>query len=169
MDNSFLAVSNINHKYIVVEKRNLWKNNQQPNYSIFLITSTKGHECVHQRICCNRFSRSSIPEYIAEHSIAIADVVHRCRGILSKSYVYDILNGTKRNPSRDVVLLLCIAVHADRKQTRRLLEKYGHRDLYAKDTRDIIIATYINNKEYDIDRINDELFQYHLSPLSTEH
>ena len=60
------------------------------------------------------------PEYIAEHSIAIADVVHRCRGILSKSYVYDILNGTKRNPSRDVVLLLCIAVHADRKQTSRL-------------------------------------------------
>ena len=95
--------------------------------------------------------------------------MNRCRGILSKSYVYDILNGTKRNPSRDVVLLLCIAVHADRKQTRRLLEKYGHRDLYAKDTRDIIIATYINNKEYDIDRINDELFQYHLSPLSTEH
>lgn len=36
------------------------------------------------------------PEYIAEHSIAIADVVHRCRGILSKSYVYDILNGSKR-------------------------------------------------------------------------
>lgn len=53
------------------------------------------------------------PEYIAEHGIAIADVVNRCRGILSKSYVYDILNGTKRNPSRDVVLLLCIAVHAD--------------------------------------------------------
>ena len=48
------------------------------------------------------------PEYIAEHGIAIADVVNRCRGILSKSYVYDILNGTKRNPSRDVVLLLCI-------------------------------------------------------------
>ena len=69
------------------------------------------------------------PEYIAEHSIAIADVVHRCRGILSKSYVYDILNGTKRNPSRDVVLLLCIAVQADRKQKRRLLEKYRHRDL----------------------------------------
>lgn len=98
------------------------------------------------------------------NGIAIADVVNRCRGILSKSYVYDILNGTKRNPSRDVVLLLCIAVHADRKQTRRLLEKYGHRDLYAKDTRDIIIATYINNKEYDIDRINDDYFStiYHL-------
>lgn len=109
------------------------------------------------------------PEYIAEHDIVVADIVQRCHGILSKSYVYDILNGTKRNPSRDVVLLLCIAVRADRKQTRRLLEKYGHRDLYAKDTRDIIIATYINNKEYDIDRINDELFQYHLSPLSTEH
>lgn len=128
----------------------------------------KDMKCVHQRICCNRFSRSSIPEYSPNMALP-ADVDERCRGILSKSYVYDILNGTKRNPSRDVVLLLCIAVHADRKQTRRLLEKYGHRDLYAKDTRDIIIATYINNKEYDIDRINDELFQYHLSPLSTEH
>lgn len=108
-------------------------------------------------------------EYVAEHNIVVADIVHRCHGLLSKSYIYDILNGTKRNPSRDVVLLLCIAIHTDRKQTRRLLEKYGHRDLYAKDTRDIIIATYINNKEYDIDRINDELFQYHLLPLSTDH
>ena len=40
------------------------------------------------------------PEYIAEHGIAIADVVKRCRGILSKSYVYDILNGTKRSVPR---------------------------------------------------------------------
>ena len=91
------------------------------------------------------------------------------RGLISKSYVYDILGGVKTNPSRDIVLILCIAAGMDRKLVRRVLENYGHRDLYVKDTRDIIIATYINNKEYDIDRINDELFQYHLSPLSTEH
>ena len=84
------------------------------------------------------------------------------RGLISKSYVYDILGGVKTNPSRDIVLILCIAAGMDRKLVRRVLENYGHRDLYVKDTRDIIIATYI----YDLDRLNDELFRYGLATLN---
>ena len=71
----------------------------------------------------------------------------------------------KTNPSRDVLLILCIAAKMDRKSTRRMLEVYGHRDLYVKDTRDIIIATYINNKNFDIDAINEELYRYGLATL----
>lgn len=52
--------------------------------------------------------------------------------------------------------------------TRRVLETYHHRDLYAKDTRDIIIATYINNKDYVLDSINDELARYQLPLLNAE-
>ena len=89
-----------------------------------------------------------------------------CRGLISKSYVYDILGGVKTNPSRDIVLILCIAAGMDRKLVRRVLENYGHRDLYVKDTRDIIIATYINNQIYDLDRINDDLFRYELATLN---
>ena len=48
----------------------------------------------------------------------------------------------------------------DRKMTRRVLEVYGHGDLYAKDTRDIIIATYINNQEFDLNEINDKFSEY---------
>lgn len=106
-------------------------------------------------------------EYIADHKISASTIIHNSKGLISKSYIYDILNGNKKNPSRDILLVLCIAAHMDRKFTRRILETYGHRDLYAKDTRDIIIATYINNKKYDLDAINDELYHYKLPTLPT--
>lgn len=102
-------------------------------------------------------------DYIAENKIVPADIVKNCSGFISKSYVYDILNGKKENPSRDVILMLCISAHMDRKMTRRVLEVYGHRDLYAKDTRDIIIATYINNQEFDLNEINDKFSEYGLT------
>ncbi len=111
-------------------------------------------------------NNSIFSEYFAEHDIKTSDVVKKCEGMLSKSYIYDILNGNKTNPARDILLILCIVCGMDRKFTRRILENYGQRDLYAKDTRDIIIATYINNKIYDIQKINDELYRYGLPVLN---
>lgn len=113
----------------------------------------------------DRMNTSVFSEYIAEHNLSVSAIVQNCNGLISKSYIYDILNGTKTNPSRDVLLILCIAAKMDRKSTRRMLEVYGHRDLYVKDTRDIIIATYINNKNFDIDAINEELYRYGLATL----
>lgn len=107
-------------------------------------------------------------EYIAEHNITTSSVVKNCTGFISKSYIYEILSGIKTQPSRDIIVILCIAAHMDRKITRRVLETYHHRDLYAKDTRDIIIATYINNKDYNLDAINDELARYQLPLLNAE-
>ena len=109
----------------------------------------------------NRFA-----EYLMEHNIPNAVIVRRCEGILSKSYIYDLINAKKQNPSRDVVLILCISMEMDRKMTRRMLENYGHRDLYPKDTRDIILATCINNRIYDLDTINAELDRYHVPLLN---
>lgn len=105
-------------------------------------------------------------EYIAGHNIEVSEIVKRSRGLVSKSYIYDILGGVKKNPSRDILLILCIASRMDRKYVRRVLENYGQRDLYVKDTRDIIIATYINNQIYDLDQLNDELFRYDLPTLN---
>lgn len=105
-------------------------------------------------------------EYIAEHNIAVSEIVRRSKGLVSKSYIYDILGGVKKNPSRDILMILCIACRMDRKYVRRVLENYGQRDLYVKDTRDIIIATYINNRIYDLDQLNDELFRYDLPTLN---
>ena len=106
-------------------------------------------------------------EYMSSNNISAASVVNACNGYISKSYVYDILSGNKTNPSRDIVLVLCIALHMNKKMTRRLLENYNHRDLYLKDPRDIIIATYINTEIYNIDEINDELSKYSLPLFAT--
>ena len=48
-------------------------------------------------------------EYFASHSITTAEIVSRCKGLISKSYIYDLLNGQKTQPSRDIVLMLCPA------------------------------------------------------------
>lgn len=111
---------------------------------------------------------SIFSEYMAEHSISAATIARNCSGLISKSYVYELLSGTKLHPSRDIILILCIAASMDRKMTRRVLENYHHRDLYAKDTRDIIIATYINTKTFDLNQINDELDKYQLPLLNEE-
>lgn len=111
---------------------------------------------------------SIFSEYIAQHDITVSSIVKNCNGLISRSYVYDILNGTKKNPSRDILLILCLASKMDIKSTRRILENYHHRELYAKDTRDIIIATYINLEDFDISHINDELHRYDLPLLCTD-
>lgn len=126
----------------------------------------KDLDCYIQHYGTTETNTSVFSEYLAEHNLSASVIVKRCNGLISKSYVYDILNGTKKNPSRDILLILCIAANMNRKSTRRILEVYGHRDLYAKDTRDIILATYINNENYDFDSINQELYRYHLPILN---
>ncbi|MCI5937371.1 MAG: hypothetical protein MRZ36_05210 [Eubacterium sp.] len=111
---------------------------------------------------------SIFSEYIAAHDIPVSSIVKNCNGLISRSYVYDILNGTKKNPSRDILLILCLASKMNMKSTRRILENYHHRELYAKDTRDIIIATYINHEDFDISHINDELHRYGLPLLGAD-
>ncbi len=101
-----------------------------------------------------------ISNYIGQKDMQLSRVYANCAGYISKSYFYDIINGTKVAPSRDVALIICLAAHLDKKQTRRVLESYGHRDLYLKDTRDIIIATHINNEDFSIDMINEDLYAH---------
>lgn len=107
-------------------------------------------------------------DYIADNNnnMTTAKIIHNCSGFISRSYAYDILNGaTNKHPGRDILLILCISAHMERKMIRRVLETYHHRELYLKDPRDLIIATYINNKDYDLSAINDELYKYNLPLL----
>ncbi len=111
----------------------------------------------------HQFSNSAsehFSKYFSTHDIKASAIVKECQGYISKSYIYDILSGKKTNPSRDNVILICLAAHMDLKMTKRTLEIFGHRPLYPKDNRDAIIAICINNKVYDIANINDRLFEH---------
>jgi len=109
---------------------------------------------------------NTLTEYLISRKISTGTLYQNCSEYLSKSYVYDIVNNKKKNPSRDVVLILCIAAGLDRKLTRRTLENFGHRDLYSKDKRDVIIAAYINAANYNLGEINEKLKSTGLSPLT---
>lgn len=104
--------------------------------------------------------------HIKEHPISVATIYKNCKSFITKSYVYDIINGIKTHPSRDVVIIICLAAHMTLKQVRQLLEIYNHRELYPKDDRDALIAACFNSKEYNIVTINELLYIRNLPLLS---
>ncbi len=104
--------------------------------------------------------------YIQRSDLALSNVYEKCAGYISKSYFYDLVNGTKKAPSRDIVIILCLAAGLNRKETRKMLENYGHRDLYIKDTRDIILATHINKEDTSIEHINEDLYKHNCRLLA---
>ena len=57
----------------------------------------------------------------------------------SHSYVRKIVNGDELNPSRDVLLALCVLMGATVEETQILLRYSGKQPLYARRKRDAII------------------------------
>ena len=64
---------------------------------------------------------------------------------LDRTYCYHIWNGTK-TPSRDKILLLCIAAGLNRDETRRALEAGREAPLYPRSRRDSVISYAIQQK-----------------------
>lgn len=103
--------------------------------------------------------------YLHHSGISVREIARRLQGHVTRSYLYALINGEKQNPSRDIVLLLCLAAHMNRRQTRRTLEIFALRDLYVKDPRDVLIMIALNRGQYDIDALNDRLEEYGLPLL----
>lgn len=76
--------------------------------------------------------------------------------MIEKHYGYQIFKGVK-TPSRDKLIMLCIGIGADLKQTGRLLNSIKAAPLYAKDGRDAVIMFGILHRLSVID-INIMLF-----------
>lgn len=57
----------------------------------------------------------------------------------SHSYVRKIVNGGETNPSRDILLAICVYIGATVEETQILLRYAGKSPLYARRKRDVII------------------------------
>lgn len=101
---------------------------------------------------------------IAEHTTTAADAARRSN--VSKNYIYNILNGERKNPSRDKILALCVGIGASFAQTNRALELAKYAPLYPKDERDVRIAVAINKGMTDVTNLNLQLEEYGLEPLN---
>ena len=83
---------------------------------------------------------------------------------LNPSYVGNIMNGKKNNPSRDALICICFALGASEEELQYLLKYAGHAPLYVRRKRDVIIWFGIKKKE-SLEMVNDNLVERGLKPL----
>lgn len=102
-------------------------------------------------------------QILAEKRLVTTEVI-RASGI-SRNYVYNILNGNKKNPGRDKIIALCVGAEMSYNETQRALELAKVSPLYPKDERDVRIAIAINNRIGSVTRLNLMLEEHHLEPL----
>ena len=86
---------------------------------------------------------------------------------LANSYVGNIINGKKNNPSRDALINICLAIGTTLEQAQYLLKYAGHAPLYVRRKRDVIIWFGFMKHE-TIEIVNDNLLQCGLKPLYSE-
>ena len=103
--------------------------------------------------------------YMESHSLEVSEVIKR--SLLDRYYANQILYGTKKHPGRDKLIPLCLAMHMDLEETNRALKISRAGTLYSKHKRDAIIILCINQKIYDVMRVNEALFENDEEPLAT--
>jgi DNA-binding phage protein len=101
---------------------------------------------------------------IEEKGMKKSEVIRKAK--LDTTFGYQIFSG-ERNPTRDKVLQLAIALELTVKETQRLLTSAGVSDLYPKLRRDAIII-YCVNKKMTVDEIDETLFAFHEETICSE-
>ena len=93
--------------------------------------------------------------YIAARGLAVPAIVEH--SLLSRNYAYQILNGTRKNPSRERLIPLCLAMRMSLEDTNRALKLSKAGELYSRIPRDAAIIVCINNGIFDVMQVNDYL------------
>lgn len=87
---------------------------------------------------------------------------------LSETYGSKIISQEKHTKKRDHIIRLCVAGHFNLVETNRALKLYGMNELYPKNSRDACLIVAINNRIFNIAKIDDSLEEQGLEKLSTE-
>lgn len=78
-----------------------------------------------------------LTKFIAERGVKPSDILERSG--MKKQYFYEILNGTKTNPSRDKLIQLCFGLEFSLEETQTFLKHFGMAQLYPRNRRDSIL------------------------------
>ena len=104
-----------------------------------------------------------IEYYLITKHLGKSEVIERSD--LTKTYGYEIMRGEKKNPSRDILIRLCIGMELNIEETNRVLKMVPHSPLYPRNKRDAII-TYGITHRLGIVRLNILLKDYNCEPLA---
>lgn len=84
--------------------------------------------------------------------------------MLTHSYVGNIVNGKKRNPSRDALISICLAIGTTAEEVQYLLKYAGQAPLYVRRKRDVIIW-FGFMKHMPLNEVDENLRERNLRPL----
>ena len=84
--------------------------------------------------------------------------------MLAASYVGNIINGKKRNPSRDALISICFAIGTTVEEVQYLLRYSGQAPLYVRRRRDVVIW-FGFMKQMRLDEVDEKLRERGLKPL----
>lgn len=103
---------------------------------------------------------------LSEKNIKLKDV-YSFAGV-SETYGSKIISMEKHTKDRDLIIRLCTAGHFSWDEMNRALKLYGLSELYSKDSRDACIIVAINNRIYDLYKIDDMLAERGLKKLTAD-
>lgn len=118
-------------------------------------------ELLNDSIRVGEYLRDLLNKYDKKASVVSIDAG------LNHSYVGNIINGKKNNPSRNVLICICFALGATLDETQYLLKYAGHAPLYVRRKRDVIIWFGLLKQE-SLDTVNTNLIDRGLTPLYKE-
>ena len=98
---------------------------------------------------------------LAEKKLSKAQVIKDSQ--LDEGYAHHIFGGRK-NPSREKILLLALAMELSTKETDYLLYYAGHNKLYVRDERDAVISFALENHKTVL-QTDELLAELKLAPL----
>ena len=104
-------------------------------------------------------SSVTFPEYLNELMCARSMTSSRLisEAQIQRNYGYQILDG-RRNPSRDKVISLCLALKLELPETQRALTLTKNGQLYSKNKRDSILIFSLQ-KNLSVQQTNELLFE----------
>lgn len=105
---------------------------------------------------------TSIREYIAdfmhERNITSTGDASKKTGI-SRSYFNEIINGKRKNPSRDMLIQVCFGFEMSLDEAQKFLKAVGIAALYPRNLRDSIIIHALDNG-LTVAQCNDNLYEH---------
>ena len=98
-----------------------------------------------------------LQQLLDERGLLQSKVVAEAR--LNRTYGYEIFSGLKKNPARDKVLAIALAMGLTLTETNRVLQAANRNELYCKNRRDAIIIFALEHG-YPLQRTNETLYVF---------
>ena len=121
-----------------------------------LLASSDPEDFISQHPASKRELAPYLNEMLVAHGKERNEVIHASN--LDHTYAYQILAGTRANPSRNKILQLAFAIGLTTRETDRALQAGGKSRLYCKDRRDAIII-FCLDRGVQLQETNETLYR----------